>query len=100
MRTKVKDPSTMIGILLAVTFVLVAASFGSGGLSVSRLYSFVDVPSVLIVLLGTTAVVTACFSFKEVLHTQQLIVRTVFYREEDYAASVLRCLELAEIARK
>ena len=54
------DFATIIGLLGA--FGLVFAAIYLGG----SVGSFINIPSILIVLLGTIAVTVTCFSFKEV----------------------------------
>ena len=57
------DLATIVGLLGA--FALVFAVIYLGG----SVGSFINIPSILIVLLGTIAATLTCFSFKEVLAT-------------------------------
>lgn len=88
------DLSTFIGILLAAA--LIGTAIWMGGSP----KSFIDLPSVLIVLGGTFAVTTACFSFKEVYKAFGLILKTIFYHQEDPATAAHKIIQMAEEARK
>jgi len=88
------DLSTFIGIILACG--LIGAAIWMGGSP----KSFIDYPSVLIVIGGTFAVTTACFSFKEVFKAFGLVFKTIFYHHEDPAEASRKILSMAEEARK
>ncbi len=88
------DLSTFIGILLA--FALIAGAISMGGSP----KSFIDYPSVLIVIGGTLAVTIACFSFAEVFKASGLVVKTIFYHQEDPSLAARKIMNLAEEARK
>ncbi len=93
MRTRV-DFSTLFGICTAFGLI-VAAIVYSGSLS-----TFIDIPSILIVLLGTFALVIASFSFVDLGRALVLTSRTVIYPEEDASQAAMNLLEMAEEARK
>lgn len=88
------DLSTFIGIVLA--FGLVGAAIWMGGTP----KSFIDYPSVLIVIGGTFAVATACFSFREVFRASGLVLKTIFYHQEDPGIAAQKIISMAEDARK
>lgn len=90
----VADPTTMLGVFLA--FALVVAAIILGG----NPYGFLDLKSFLIVICGTIAVTTASFSFSEVWQCAGVIANTMFSRSEDITHTAIRCLEVADIARK
>lgn len=90
----VADPTTMLGVFIA--FALVVAAIILGG----NPYGFVDLKSFLIVVCGTTAVTTASFSFSEMGQCFSVILKTMLSRSEDISQTAIRCLEVAEIARK
>lgn len=94
MKTVVTDLSTIFGIVLAL--VMVGAAIAMGG----NISAFMDVPSVLIVLLGTFMLTAACYSFDEVLRSLGLVAKTMVYSAEDPSDSAMQALKIAEIARK
>lgn len=94
MKTVVTDLSTVLGIFLALLLVGIAIALGG------NLKAFVDVPSILIVLLGTFMLTAACYSFDEVTRSMALVAKTMVYTAEDAAAAAKQALKVAEIARK
>lgn len=89
-----KDFSTLLGVLLA--FGLISAAIGVSGSG----KSFIDFPSVLIVLGGTCAVTLASFTFKDFLRTPVVLVRNIFSRAYDPKDVAMALLDLAENARR
>ncbi|MCH2547960.1 MAG: MotA/TolQ/ExbB proton channel family protein [Alphaproteobacteria bacterium] len=89
-----KDFSTILGIILA--FALIAAAMGISGSG----KSFIDVPSILIVLGGTCAITLASFTFKEFMQTPGVVMRNIFRRNSDPRIVATTMLDLAENARK
>lgn len=89
-----KDFSTLLGILVA--FILISLAIGISGSG----KSFIDLPSVLIVLGGTFAVTLASFNFKEFIQTPGVVARNAFSRTYEPRAVALTMLDLAENARK
>src|SRR5690606_4663590 len=85
--------ATMAGLLGAVTMIVGAIVLGGAP------KSFIDLPSVLIVLGGTLAVTTMSFSIAEVSRAQQAMLRALVRRPADPAAAAEQMLGLAEIAR-
>ena len=94
MKTIVTDLSTIFGIGLALAMVAAAVSLGG------NLRAFLDFPSMLIVVLGTFMLSSACYSFEEVLRSLGLVAKTMIYSAEDPSASARQALKVAEIARK
>lgn len=94
MKTVVTDLSTILGIFLALVMVGLAIAIGG------NIKAFVDVPSVLIVILGTFMLTAACYSFDEVLRSLGLVAKTMVYSAENASASATQALKVAEIARK
>ncbi len=92
-RTKI-DAATVIGI--SCGFAMIVAAIVLGGSP----ESFINPPSVLIVIGGTFAITTACFSLADIANTFKIVSKTVFQsaREPDEAA--MQVLQIAEIARK
>src|SRR3546814_13529142 len=62
--------------------------------------SFLDVPSVLIVLGGTFLVTTISFSLGEIAAAQGLMLRAAVYNTEAPEHAVWQALYLADLARK
>lgn len=88
------DKSTAFGIL--AVFGLVAFAILMGG----NAKGFIDSRSILIVILGTCAVIIACFSFSEFAAAISAIVHTIFDRSEDPSDAAARAVEISDIARK
>ncbi len=93
MKNKI-DFSTVFGIMVAFGLIGAAIYLGPSP------ESFIDIPSVLIVVCGTLAVTAACFSFREVLRALGLIFKTISYQSEDPQSAGRRVLELADEGRK
>ncbi len=88
------DLATVVGLLAG--FALVVSAIVLGGSPAT----FVNVPSVLIVIGGTFAVTTACFSVSEMLQSVRVVGRTMVYARRDPAAAATQVLHLAETSRK
>lgn len=86
--------STVAGIITAISLVVLAAYFsGSVG-------SFLDLPAILIVIGGTFAITTACFTVNEIWRAQALMLRTVLYKQYQVTGAAEYMLDLANRARK
>lgn len=94
MKTRVSDPSTLFGVLAAFSLLAVAIYLGGSP------KAFIDVPSMLIVCLGTMAVATACYSLSDLIRSFVTTLRTIIYDAEDPSQSAICALKLAEIAKK
>jgi chemotaxis protein MotA len=81
---------------LTAAFVLIGAAILSEG----SILAFWNLPSVLIVVLGTIAVTSVSFSISEVLAVIPLIARTLFPPSRNPARAAERVLNLAEISRR
>ena len=88
------DFATRIG--LGGAFGLIATAVILGGSP----QAFFKAPAILIVVGGTFATTTICFSLSDVYGSQKVILRTIFYPVTDPAAAAIRILHLAETARK
>jgi chemotaxis protein MotA len=91
---KTLDFATIFGILTAFALV-VAAVFLGGSPS-----SFFNVPAILIVLGGTFAVTTICFSFAEMRRTVKVIGKTLFHSTRDASEAAIQIMQIAQMARK
>ncbi|MDZ3838733.1 MAG: MotA/TolQ/ExbB proton channel family protein [Rhodospirillales bacterium] len=92
-RTRI-DPATIIGIIAG--FTLLAAAILAGGPA----RSFLDVPSILIVVGGTSAVVLTCFSASEVLNTFRVLAKTLVTALPPPGEAARQVVQLADIARR
>lgn len=88
------DGATIIGLIVA--FALVAAAIVLGGSP----DTFINPPSILIVIGGTLGVTTACFSLGEMMRSGQLVAKTVFYKSQDASTIAVQSIRIAEVARK
>lgn len=88
------DFATIVGLLAG--FGLVATAIILGG-SPS---SFVDLRSILIVIGGTLAVTTICFSFREMGRTAIVIMKTIFYSKHEPVDAAVQVLQLSQVARR
>ncbi len=88
------DVATVLG--LAVGFGLVAAAIVLGGSPAS----FVNIPSVLIVIGGTLAITTASFSIPEMGRTARVCLKTFTRVNRDPRRACFQALQLAELSRK
>lgn len=87
--------STLIGIFLGIFLVLLAIMSGTANPA-----SFIDMPSVLIVLGGTFFITTASFSLIDCFKAFGVIIETLFFMPSEVKASAESCIKLAEIGRK
>ena len=88
------DVATVLG--LAVGFGLLATAIGFG----SSPGSFINVPSILIVIGGTLAITTASFSLPEMGRTLRVSLKTFVRINRDPTRASFQSLQLAELARK
>lgn len=88
------DAATVLGILAGFAMIGSAIAFGGSP------SSFINIPSVLIVIGGTLAVTTACFSVGEMFRTVRVVLTTVFYRSRDASEAAIQVLQIADLARK
>ncbi len=77
-------------------FALIIAAMVLGGAA----DFFFNLPTALIVIGGTVAVTTMCFSFTDIGHTMATIGSTVLYRERDARDTAYTMLELADFCRR
>lgn len=88
------DGATVLGLAAAALFVGVAVIFGGAP------SAFVDLPALLIVLGGTAAATTVCFSFQDLRLTAEMLKDTIVTRERDAQDSAYTMLELADFCRR
>jgi chemotaxis protein MotA len=88
------DMATVAGLLCA--FVFIATAIVLGGTP----GSFINPPAILIVIGGTLAVTTACFSIEEMKRTVRVVMQTFMYSSRDPSDAAIQVLKVAEMARK
>jgi chemotaxis protein MotA len=88
------DYTTFIGIAACLLFIFIGITLGG------NILSFIDLPAVMIVILGTFAVTTACYSYEEILGAQPVMLKTMFYHKQDIQEAARKSIKIAEIARK
>ncbi len=88
--------STFLGIVLAL--LLIIASIASA--DISKLLSFFDFPSVLIVVGGTFCITVASYSISDTIRALSVTSQTAFYSSDDIKTTVSNALKLAEWSKK
>jgi chemotaxis protein MotA len=96
---KVLDLASILGLVLAILFVLISISLGDAG--VASIKSFLDAPSAMITYGGAFAVSLVMSSdikgFIKGLKSVKLILKPVNYNEEDIIKQII---DLSNVARK
>lgn len=96
----IPPPSTGIDVATAVGlfcgFGLISMAIYLGGSP----GSFINLPSILIVIGGTLAVTTMCYSIPEMLGTIRTTTKALFYSRRDTHDAAFQVLQLAELARR
>ena len=88
------DGATVLGLASGVGLVVVAMTLGGSA------RTFLDAPSLLIVLGGTLGVTTTCFSLGEIGAVHRTLFKTLFHRAPRPEDAARRMLALAEMARR
>ena len=88
------DFATVFGLIAGSGLVLAAILLGSTPAA------FIDIPSILIVIGGTLALTTVCFSLVEVGRTFRVVLKTIFYAARDPSDAAIQVLQVAETARR
>lgn len=88
------DLATVVGLVCGFAMIGMAIFLGGSP------ESFINPPSVLIVIGGTLAVTTACFSILEMSRTLRVVTKTFFYSSRDPTEAATQILQTAELARK
>ncbi len=88
------DFATISGLTLGFGLIIAAIFFGgSPG-------SFINIPSILIVIGGTFAITTICFSFDEMSKTIKIVSQAVFHTPRNSTVAAHQALGVAELARR
>ncbi|MDA0997737.1 MAG: MotA/TolQ/ExbB proton channel family protein [Proteobacteria bacterium] len=88
------DLATSVGLLAG--FAMIAAAIMLGG----NPDSFINIPSILIVIGGTIAVTTVCYSVGEMIKTLQVIAQTLMRTSARPYDAAKTALQVADLARK
>jgi chemotaxis protein MotA len=88
------DMATVVGLACGFGLLVLAIIVGGSPLS------FVNLPAVLIVIGGTLAVTTICFSVAEIGHSAQVVMQTIFQTNRDSSDAAIHSLKVAETARR
>lgn len=88
------DFATILGLISGFALIAIAVFIGGSP------QSFFNVPSILIVIGGTLAVTTICFSLTEMARTARVVVKTLFYSSRNPSDAAVHVLQIAEMARK
>ena len=88
------DIATVIGLIggfgLIIAAIIVGGSPGS----------FINIPSILIVIGGTLSVTMMCFSMGEMTRTMAVIMKTLSHTSRDPSEAAIQVLQIAELARR
>lgn len=88
------DLATILGIFFALALIAGAISMGTGDAS------FFDVPSILIVILGTIAATSIAYTGAEMRRAGKILANSVFRKVWNYSGMAVQLLDLATLARK
>jgi len=88
------DLATIIGLISG--FGLITSAIMLGGDPAS----FINPPSILIVIGGTLAVTAMCFTITEMTRSLKIIGQTFFYTSRDPSDAAIQVLQIAELARR
>ena len=88
-KRKKVDLATIIGLVCGFALVFTVIFLGGDA------KSFFDIRAVIIVLGGTLAVVTICFSLKEIAQTAGVVMKTFVYSGRDPSEAAMHILEIA-----
>ena len=87
------DISTGLGIICALLLVFAAISLGG------NIFAFIDIPSILIVIVGTSFLTIASFNISDFFKSIALVFKTTFYNSEEAENSAMLALQIADKAR-
>jgi len=88
------DLATVVGLVSGIGLISVAIFLGgSPG-------SFINLPAILIVIGGTLAVTTMCFSFRDMGAAVSVASRALFFTRREPDDAAIQVLQIAELARR
>lgn len=88
------DAATLLGLGGAAALIATALALGGSA------SAFINIPAALIVLGGSFAVTTMCFSLGEIYQAQRMMFHTLLRTARDPSAAATQMLELAVYARR
>ena len=88
------DFATIIGLVSGFGLIAIAIFIGGSP------DSFFNIPAMLIVIGGTLAITTICFSLAEIGRTARVVGKTLFYSSRNASEAAIHVLQIAEAARK
>jgi len=88
------DIGTVLGLVLGAILLLVAMMLGGS------LLTFVDIPSVLIVIGGSCTAAITAFPLANVLKLPKLVMKAIFVPKVDLGAMIREMVKYAEVARR
>jgi chemotaxis protein MotA len=91
---KTIDLATILGIIIAIGLVITAVLLGGTP------GTFINIPSILIVIGGTFAITTTCFSVKEILNTAKIVGKTLIHSTRSTNEAALQVMQISQVARK
>ncbi|MCZ6557601.1 MAG: MotA/TolQ/ExbB proton channel family protein [SAR324 cluster bacterium] len=96
------DVATLLGMFLAVVLILLAiiVDFNAMELRLGQLQFFINFPSVLIVIGGTTASVLTSFPLNKVLRVGKVIAKVFREPPEELIETLTLVIDVSKIARK
>lgn len=89
------DLATLLGLVLSFGMLGYAIAFHGGSLE-----AFVDVPSILIVIVGTLCVTMTSFSMPEISRTGLVILKAFFHNQPNPSEEAVRLIKLSQKARQ
>ncbi|VAX20020.1 Flagellar motor rotation protein MotA [hydrothermal vent metagenome] len=89
------DIATVIGLLAGIGLLGASMSMGAGGIG-----SFVDVPSVLVVIGGTSAATLVMFPLQAVLQSFSTVLKAFQHKPEPHSDVIKSLIALSTTARK
>ncbi len=88
------DIATIIGLFGAVATVCLAMVLAGG------FGQFIDVPSILVVLVGSHLVVLGQYPLGDFLSAAKAGMKTIFFKSPNYQDTIAKIVELADLSRK
>lgn len=88
------DIATLVGIILAYLLVMIALMLGPG------IGVYLDVPSALIVLGGTSGIVLMSWPLNKVLNVITVVMKTLLFKSEDPANLISQLVTYSQKARR
>ena len=91
---KVIDYATLLGLVFSIALIGVAIYIGQSNAN------FYNIPSIMIVILGTISVTTTSYSISEIIMTWKIISKTLFRRVQSPSRLARELLDMVVLAKK